>query len=275
MENKGFWASLGAGILVVLSVSTLIFCYLFCFVTVKVGHVGVVDWFGDVSDKTLEAGPHFVHPFKSVNRVSIQTRKNEEPSIVPTKGGLSVTIKAIMQYHLSPAHAPRMIREVGINYEETVIDSVFRDSVRDACAEFDAEALYTVDREKVQAKIIEQLDKKLTHRWIVLEGVQLLDPVLPDPVKQRIEQKVAAEQDVSRMQFVLKQRELEAQAKVVEANGIAKAQAIIKQDLTHEYLVYLWIEALKESAKHNNATIYIPTGSDGMPFFKQPQPKGK
>ena len=69
--------------------------------------------------------------------------------------------------------------------------------------------------------------------------------------------------------------ELEAQAKVLEANGIAKAQAIIKQDLTHEYLVYLWIEALKESAKHNNATIYIPTDSNGLPFFKSIGVNGK
>lgn len=27
-------------------------------------------------------------------------------------------------------------------------------------------------------------------------------------------------------------------------------------------------QTLKESAKHNNATIYVPTGSDGMPLFK-------
>ncbi|MCI0562343.1 MAG: prohibitin family protein [Nitrososphaera sp.] len=272
MKDRGIGAIVCA---VGIAVFTLIFGYTFCFVTVKTGHVGVVDWFGDVSNATLEPGPHFVHPMKGVRRVPIQTRKNEESSVVVTKNALTVNIKAVMQYHLSAALAPKMIREVGINYEEVLIDSIFRDAIRDACAEFDAEALYTVDREKVQAKVIDQLEKKLAPRGIVIEGVQLLDPVMPEVVKARIEQKVAAEQDVARMQFMLKQKELEAQAKIVEANGIAKAQAIIKQDLTHEYLVYLWIEALKESAKHNNATIYIPTGQDGMPFFKPIQPKGK
>jgi hypothetical protein len=40
------------------------------------------------------------------------------------------------------------------------------------------------------------------------------------------------------------------------------------KDLSHEYLVYLWIEALKEGAKHHNAVIYVPKGADGMPMFR-------
>ncbi len=269
-----FYPVLGicAGAVAVISIILGYFC---CFVSIEPGYVGVNSWFGKTDEELMMPGPHLVHPFKKTRRVNCKTQKNEEPATVPTKNGLAVTMKATMQYRLSTAHAVKMINEVGDVYEEILIDPIFRNSVRDACAEFDAEALYTSDRNKVEAKVIEQLNKELSHRGIIIEGVQLLDPILPDVVKSRIEQKVAADQDVQRMQFVLKQRELEAQAKVVEANGIAKAQAIIKQDLTQEYLVYLWIEALKESAKHNNATIYIPTGESGLPFFKSPQPKGK
>lgn len=70
------------------------------------------------------------------------------------------------------------------------------------------------------------------------------------------------------MEFVLKKAKQEAERKAIEAKGIADAQIIIKKDLSHEYLIYLWIEALKEGAKHNNAVIYVPTGSDGMPMFR-------
>lgn len=275
MHDKGFWATTVGVLLVIAVVFGSLFSYLFCFVSIPAGHVGALSWFGKLEEENLPSGAHFVHPLKKVRRVNCQTRKNEEPSNVPTKNGLIVSIKATMLYHLSPLHVTKMLNEVGDNYEENLIDPIFKDAVRDACREFDAEFLYTVDCNKVQTRITEQINKSLAHRGIVLEGVQLLEPGLPEVVKSRIEQKVAAEQDVSRMQFILKQRELEAQAKVLEATGIAKAQAIIKQDLTHEYLVYLWIEALKESAKHNNATIYIPTGQDGMPFFKTVQPKGK
>lgn len=273
--------------LVTVLLTVLFLGYLFCFVTVSAGHVGVKSWFGDVDEQVLEPGPHIVHPLKKVRHLNTQTQKNEEPAVVPTKNGLSVGLKATMLYHLTPAAAPKMIREVGDgNYEERIIDPVFKNAVRDACAEFDPEALYTADRAKVEAKVVAQVERELGQRGIAIEQVMLLDPVLPEVVRARVEQKVAAEQDAIRMQSVFIQRELEgkankrvkeleAEAKVIEAKGIAEAQKIIQKDLDHAYLQYLWIEALKESAKHNNATIYIPTGSDGMPIFKQAGPKGK
>ena len=60
---------------------------------------------------------------------------------------------------------------------------------------------------------------------------------------------------------------MEAQRRVVEAGGIADSQKIIHSTLTPEYLKYLWIEGLKECARHNNTVIYVPTGYDGMPLF--------
>lgn len=248
--------------------------YAFCFVTVGKGEVGVMSWFGDVQDGTLDSGPHLVHPLKKVYRMNTQTQKNEEPASVPTKNGLQVSMKATMLYHIDRQSAPRLAREVGdVGYEERVIDPIFKAAVRDACAEFPAEALYTQDREKVESRVFAQCTKELGARGVTVEQVMLLEPQMPQVVKDRIEAKVGAEQDVERMQFVLKTRKLEADAKVIEAQGIADAQKIVKKDLDHNYLVYLWIEALKESAKHNNATIYIPTGGDGMPLFRDVKPK--
>ncbi len=265
----------------------LVLGYLFCFVSVPAGHVGVKSWFGDIEDGVLPPGPHLVHPLKGVRRVNTQTQKNEEPASVPTKNGLTVQIKATMLYHIAPESAARLAREVSgqaDQVEAKIIDPIFRAAVRDACAEFDPEALYTADRSKVEGKVTAQVEKELGTRGIVVEQVMLLDPVLPDVVKNRVEQKVAAEQDAIRMQSVFLQRELEgkankrvkeldAEAKVIEAKGIAEAQKIIQKDLTDNYLRYLWIEALKETAKSPHATtIYVPTGQDGMPFFHPVNP---
>lgn len=277
--------------LLVVGVLSLLLGYLFCFKTIGQGEVGTLSWFGQLEDKTLESGPHIVNPFKSVARVSVQKQRNEEQATVPTKSGLAVGVKAIMIYRLEPSKVPQLMREVGATYEEKLLDPVFRNSVRDATAEFEAESLYTDGRSKVEAMIFDRVTKELSgNGYFVVEQVMLQDPVLPGSVQERINAKVSAEQDAIRMQSIFKQqelqakanarqaeleaegqlkrKELEAQAKVVEAKGIAEAQLIIKKDLDENYLRYLWIEALKESAKHNNATIYIPTGNDGMPLFK-------
>ncbi len=242
--------------------------YLFCWVTVPPGHVGVMSWFGEVTDATLSPGPHVVSPLKKVTRVNCQTIKNEEPAVVPTKTGLMVEIKATMQYKIDPVYAPKLLREVGdpAQYEAKIVDPIFRQAVRDACGEFGPEALYTVERAQVDAKVTGFVTKELTARGFIVEGIQLLDPKLPETLKQRIEAKAGAEQDAERMQFVLKTKKLEADGRVIEARGIAESQEIIQQKLTHNYLIYYWINALKE---HPGATIYIPTGSDGMPMFRE------
>lgn len=269
MDNGPNKLAFGCGILATLATIVFAFLWMFCWVTIDKGHIGVLSWFGDVQDSTLEPGAHIVSPFKRVYRMNVQTQKNEEPATVPTSNGLSVEIKATMLYHLDPAKAPKMAREVGDSkYEDRVIDPVFRNNVRDVCAKYPPEAFYSSDRQKIETEIMSRTQAELEVRGIIVEATMLLDPVLPAVVVERIQAKVGAEQDAMRMEYVLKQKEIEAKAKVVEAEGIAKAQAIIKKDLDHAYLVYLWIEALKESAKHNNAVIYIPTGGDGMPLFK-------
>lgn len=238
-------------------------CLVTCPARVPVGNIGVLSTFGDVSDYTLTPGLHIVMPWKSVTRMSTQTQVDEEQASVPTKKGLSVSMKATMLYHLEGSQAPTMLREVGENYQP-VISKNFRNAVRDVTAEFDADAFYTGERVNVETRILDRVRKELLSRGVEIEQVMLLDPVLPEVVKSRIEAKMAAEQDATRMEYVLKQKRLEADAKVIEAKGIADAQVIVKKDLDDNYLRYLWIQALKE---HTGATIYIPTGNDGMPFF--------
>jgi len=265
----GIGACIGGLVLVILFMTSIVW-------SIPAGHIGVVSSFGEISDSTMSpGGPYFVKPWKTVQRMNVQVQKDEEPATVPTKNGLAVQVKAVLLFHLDPLKAPGMAREVGDKYTEKVVTPYFRNAVRDICAEYPPEALYTSDRTAVEAAVLSRVQKDLGPRGILVESVMLQDPVLPTVVTDRIQAKVGAEQDAQRMEFVLKQKELEAKAKVVEAEGIAKAQKIIKNDLDHNYLIYLWIEALKESAKHNNATIYIPTGSDGMPFFKVAKPGDK
>jgi regulator of protease activity HflC (stomatin/prohibitin superfamily) len=273
-ENATAWAAGCSAVLAVAILLLLPFCTVW---SIEGGHVGVVKSFGAVQDETLPAGgPYLVKPWKFVTEVSCQTTRNEEAASVPTKGGLTVSLKAILLYKLDPAGAAGMIREVGDKYEEKVIDPYFRNATRDACAEYEPEALYTTARNEVEGRVFDMVRKGLEGRGVIVEAVMLQEPQMPDVVKGRIEAKVAAEQDALRMAFVFKQREqeglankrvkeLEAEAKVIEAKGIADAQAIIKKDLDDNYLRYLWIQALREN---HGATVYVPTGPDGMPFFK-------
>mgnify|MGYP006271833351 FL=1 len=57
-----------------------------------------------------------------------------------------------------------------------------------------------------------------------------------------------------------------AEAEVIRAEGVAKANKIIGNSLkdNREYLQYLYITGLEEGANKGNVTIYVPT-EGGMP----------
>lgn len=272
----------GAGFVIVFLICLILtpFCVVF---SIPPGHVGLITSFGNVEDGYFEqGGPYFVKPWKTIERHSIQIERDDEDATVPTKGGLSVKLKAILLYRMDPSQAVKIRKEIGLKYEEKIIDTYFRNAVRDVCAEFSPESLYTVDRQVVEDQVFKRISKELQSKGFIAESVMLQDPTLPAVVTERIQAKVGAEQDAIRMQSVFKQREqeamankrqkeLEAEAKVIEAEGISKAQLIIKKDLDSNYLIYLWIEALKDNAKNNHATtIYIPTNpATGLPTFAE------
>lgn len=58
-----------------------------------------------------------------------------------------------------------------------------------------------------------------------------------------------------------------AEAEVIRAQGVAKANQIIGDSLkdNHEYLQYLFITGVEEGSKNGNTTIYIPT-EGGLPI---------
>jgi regulator of protease activity HflC (stomatin/prohibitin superfamily) len=80
---------------------------------------------------------------------------------------------------------------------------------------------------------------------------------LPQSVKTSIEQKISAEQDAQKMQFVLQKERQEADRKRVEAQGIADYQRIISEGLTDKQLQYESIKAQLEIAKSPNAKVLI------------------
>jgi predicted aminopeptidase len=65
--------------------------------------------------------------------------------------------------------------------------------------------------------------------------------------------------------------EYQAEAEIIRAKGVAKANKIIAEGLKDnaEYLKYLWINAMSE--KENVTTIYIPVGQNGLPIMKEVQ----
>ena len=76
-----------------------------------------------------------------------------------------------------------------------------------------------------------------------IEEVLLREVILPEQLSGAIEEKLAAEQESKKQQFLLEQERQEAQRKKIRAEGIAEFQKIIAAGTTEDFLEWKAIEA--------------------------------
>ena len=235
---------------------------------VPAGHVAVVDFFGSVSDRALPAGLHLVNPLARTVPISIKTTEIKESIEAPTREGLTVGIEISVVFHLDPRQASTVYREVGPNWIDVLLVPQFRSVVRGVSATYDAKALYTSGRQEVADRISSELAPLLSDRGVVIEIAALRKLTLPTGLQASIEQKLQAEQESQRMQFILSREKQEAERKRIEADGIAVSQRIIGQGLSEQLLRFRGIEATLKLAESPNAkVVVVGAGKDGLPLI--------
>ncbi len=251
-----------------------------CFVQIDAGQVGVQKLFGKVQSNVLNSGLNFVNPLVSVDRLDVRTQnytmsgvntegqKSGDDAIkVLTSDGLEVTIDLTVLYRVVPTEAPKLIRETGIDYEDKIVRPIARTRIRDNAVYYEAIALFSTKRDEFQSRIFKGIEADFKTRGLLLENLLVRNITLPAAVKSTIEQKIQAEQESQKMQFILAKERQEADRKRVEAQGIADYQKIISESLTDKQLQYEQIKATMELAKSQNAKIIMMGSKGGAPVI--------
>lgn len=247
---------------------------------IDAGHVGIVSLFGQVSDRTLAPGLNFVNPLATVTDLDIKTQNYTMSGIqdegtqtgddairVLTADGLEVVIDLTVLYRLIASEAPRIVREIGEDYNAKVVRPITRTRIRDNAVYYDAVALYSTRRDEFQTRIFKAIENDFKSRGLLLEQLLVRNINLPNSVKQSIESKINAEQDAQKMQFVLQKERQEAERKRVEAQGIADYQKIMSMGLSDKQLQYEQIKAQRELAASPNTKIVIMGGRGNVPLI--------
>ncbi len=271
-KKLGLMITLGVLLIVFLSFITAFF------VIVDSGETGVQSFFGKVRDNEFSSGFHLKNPLVKITKMNVRTQdytmsiaqgegKKYGSDVISalTKEGLSVDLDITVLYHLVEEKASDIFRDVGLNYDEVIIRPQIRSIIREVIAQYEAKDIYSEKRQEASKGILNSLVSKLEPRGIEVEDVLLRHVELPADLAGSIQQKLQAEQEAERYDFILEKETKEAERKIIEAEGQRDAQQIINQSLTPRYLEYLYINSLKD----REGTIYVPTnGSNGLPLFR-------
>jgi prohibitin 1 len=240
-----------------------------CFTQIPAGYVGVVDFFGVVSNQTLRAGISPVNPLANVIKYSIQTQEHKETMQVLSREGLTIGLEVSALYRLNPDSAARVYMTVaGGDYETIILIPQFRSICRAVTASFQASALYSTERERLGASIQEELAKTVAPRGVTIENTPIRNVALPTQLTEAIEQKQRADQESQRMEFILTKEKQEADRKRIEAKGIADFQTIVAAGISDQLLRWKGIEATEKLASSQNTkVIIVGAGKDGLPII--------
>jgi regulator of protease activity HflC (stomatin/prohibitin superfamily) len=250
-----------------------------CIVQIEAGEIGVKKLFGKVQDDVLMSGLHFINPLLEVEKMDVRTQNytmsgvhdegtkaGDDAIRALTSDGLEVIIDLTVLYKVLPTEAPKILRETGLDYTDKIVRPLTRTKIRDNAVYYEAVALYSTKRDEFQQRIIRSIDDDFKKRGLILEQLLVRNITLPQAVKTSIEQKISAEQDAQKMQFVLQKERQEAERKRVEAQGISDYQHIISESLTDRQLQYEQIKAMKDLAASTNAKMII-MGKGGAPII--------
>jgi regulator of protease activity HflC (stomatin/prohibitin superfamily) len=253
-----FFIGIGVGL-----VGTIIVFLLNCFAAVSAGNRGVVVTFGNVNMVPLASGLHFVNPFSEVYQINVQLDKTTlENASASTKDLQQVHTDITVTYNLSATKVCSIYKDYGIDVVKKVMFPILNEVFKTVTAGYNSEELVT-KRDKVSASILEHIRGKLLQFDIIVDSISLVNFGFSEAYQHAIEQKVIATQQKQKAEQDFQRIQVEAQSRISQATGEAKAIAIqaeaVQTNGGKQYVNLEWIKKWNGNLPHT-----VLNGTSGM-----------
>ena len=224
-ENRAI-GFIAAGIIAVI---TVVLTFFSTFTIVRATEVAVPVSFGHVSDP-LKPGVHFVAPWVSVETyptrpVTIELSGNEK-ILARTADAGQMTVEIAARWRVEPTKAKQLYLQVRTGDDDRISQDIVVKNLRQAVGQ-----VYSVtgnldalnDRVKTTLAIKAQLDEQLIKYGITIEDINLRS-VEPDEKTASTISQYASQQQATRIaEEAKKTATIEAERRVIEAQGLKKA----------------------------------------------------
>ncbi len=166
----------------------------------------------------------------------------------PTQEGLQVGIDLTVWHHLDPARLIVTHQKIGPDYEEKIIRPAVRSVIRLVISEYAVMDVYSSKRAAIQNEINVKMKALVEKDGFIIDEVVLRDVRFTEQFGHAIEAKQIAQQSAEQMKYVLEKEQREAERKVIEAQGRAKAIETINEALRQNpnYIRYLYVDKLSD-----------------------------
>lgn len=240
--------------------------------TIKAGTRGVLLTFGEASDVAVGEGLHFKYPIvQKVVKMDIKTQKYVTAASSSSADLQIVSAEVAVNYHLVAEMVPELFTNIGLAYEDRVIQPSVQEVIKSSTAQFTAEELIT-RRPEVKFAIEEALKIRLGPRGIVVETTSITNFEFSEEFNRAIEQKVTAEQLKLKAARDLERILIEKDQKIAQAQAVAEELRLQKNQITPELIRLREIDAQREAIAQWDGILpqFVMGGQGAIPLISLP-----
>jgi regulator of protease activity HflC (stomatin/prohibitin superfamily) len=239
--------------------------------SIEAGDRGIVLRFGQVN-RVVEPGARFKIPFaEEVVRMSVRVQKTTTKTEAASRDLQTVQTTMVLNYSLDPARTGEMYANIGLNFNERVIDPAVKESFKAAAARYTAEELIS-KRETLKTEVRNYLRERLHVFGINIVELSVTDFEFSAEFNRAIESKQTAEQNALRAKRDLERIKVEAEQKVTSAKAEAEALRLQRQVISPELIQLRQIEAQIKAIEKWDGKLPNVTGG-AVPFIQVEKPK--
>lgn len=260
---------------------------------VRPGEVGVDIHFGKTK-KILKPGPHHFFALfgRKIVRMDTRTINYSQNIGFHTQEGIEVTSEITVLYHIIADSAISIYANLGLDYQEMVIEDNLITILRQAGLKYKATDLI-IERNNIENTVKENMQKMVGKYGFTIDLVMLKQIDLPAAIrttieaqlnaeetakktkidnetlrnqldfqleKQKLEKETAIATDRMQIEFNIEKQKNEAERMLIEAKAIKEQQEIINSTLTDKLIKLKSLEITRDLVKSNNTKIIISDG---------------
>lgn len=259
---------------------------------VPAGYRGViVNLYGQekgVSEESVGVGRYYLGWNKELylfpTFLQNSTWKEEQAITMQTSEGLTITTDAGITYQINPDNIVKVFTKYRLGIDEITdifLHNMVRDAMNEVASTMTVDEIYGVKKEKFIKLVNEIVIKESMQNGINVEKIYLIGSfVLPERVKESIDVKIQASQNAIKVQNEIATSRAEAEKTIVDAKARAqrriieaqanaeqitlnaqaqaKANKILAESLTPEFVQYQAVIKWNGALPQTNASNAVP-----------------
>lgn len=232
-----------------------------CVTFIPANTVGVkYSMISGTSEQTLSEGVAFVSPLSRIYKIdtTVQERTQEGVS-VQTKDAQYVSMEVNIKYQVTKQDAFKVYKGYKTleDLETNIIANYTQNALNEICVQYNVIDLLGEGRSEVVKRTEELLRVEFANEGVTFKTLTIKDIDAGKAIEDAIEKEATAKKAVETAKQELEKAKIDAETKLTQAEGEAKANAVKTKALTDKVLAEQWI------AKWNGE-LPLVAGDDGV-----------